>query len=516
MEMNIRNLKIYMMSAAVALSSVSCLDKYPDDSIRMDQAINTTDDVDQLVIGIYSAFKSSALYSGSLTLLPDIQADFVFSVKENSNTYGDIWRWNEIKATNTNIESVYGALYDVINRCNFLLDNVDKVKENATDDTELDRLDQYCGEAYFARALAYSELIKMFCKPYDSDADAEKQLGVVITEHYNGNEPIKRASLKASYDFVLADLDRATSLLKLDDDFEPSTDGVLYDTSYFNEYTCYALRARVLLYMRKWDEAIKYSTKVIDSGYYTLSSCTNYISSGVSYYQYMWTTDHSTETIWKVEFTINSYGGALGRIFFNYDNYSYKPDYVPATWVINTYNSNDLRASAIFRTTTTGYSHGLQWPLLYKYYGNQQTFTPYSIYGVCMPKVFRLSEQYLIRAEAYAQKDVPEYGKAGKDITTLRMARYSSYGGNTALTKDNAMEIIEQERVKELYMEGFRLNDLKRWHKGFQRKLSDQDKNYFTQSSLKVEKDDPLFVWPIPQHEIEAPGSEIEPNESNK
>ena len=31
-----------------------------------------------------------------------------------------------------------------------------------------------------------------------------------------------------------------------------------------------------------------------------------------------------------------------------------------------------------------------------------------------------------------------------------------------------------------------------------------------------VEKDDPLFVWPIPQHEIEAPGANIEPNESNK
>ena len=74
----------------------------------------------------------------------------------------------------------------------------------------------------------------------------------------------------------------------------------------------------------------------------------------------------------------------------------------------------------------------------------------------------------------------------------------------------------EAERVKELYMEGFRLNDLKRWHKGFERKASDQPAANFVQSSLKVEKDDPLFVWPIPQHELEAPGSEIEPNESNK
>ena len=63
-------------------------------------------------------------------------------------------------------------------------------------------------------------------------------------------------------------------------------------------------------------------------------------------------------------------------------------------------------------------------------------------------------------------------------------------------------------------MEGFRLHDLKRWHKGFERKP--QDQSLANGSSLKVEADDPLFVWPIPQHELDAPGSQIQPNESNK
>lgn len=80
--------------------------------------------------------------------------------------------------------------------------------------------------------------------------------------------------------------------------------------------------------------------------------------------------------------------------------------------------------------------------------------------------------------------------------------------------KENAMKVIEEERVKELYMEGFRLQDLKRWHKGFKREP--QDQSLSNGSSLKVEADDPMFVWPIPQHELDAPGSEVEPNESNK
>ena len=76
--MNIKNIKTYILSGILALSMSSCLDKYPEDSIRMDQAINTVDDMDKLVYGIYDSFKSSALYSGNLTILPDLQADFVY------------------------------------------------------------------------------------------------------------------------------------------------------------------------------------------------------------------------------------------------------------------------------------------------------------------------------------------------------------------------------------------------------------------------------------------------------
>lgn len=388
----INRLKTYILSVAVALSATSCLDKLPEDAVPFDKSMQTVNDVNLAVIGIYDAFKSSALYSGHLTLLPDLQTDFVYGVNGNSNVYGDIWRWNDIKATNTDIEAVYGSLYNVINRCNFMLDRVDNVRKKVTSDEELDMLDQYCGEAYFARALAYSELVKLFCKAYESREQAENELGVILTRHYQGDEEMKRASLYDSYQFILDDLELAADLLKLEEDYQ----GALYDSAYFNEYVVYALRARVALYMRNWDEAIEYSTKVIESNKYWLSSATQQISDGVSYYKYMWTNDLSTETIWKVGFTINSFGGALGQIFANYDFVKFRPDYVPAAWVLNLYDSKDLRATTFFKAFTTGYSHGLAWPLLVKYFGNEQ-FIQYNIMHVSMPKVLRLSEQYLIR-----------------------------------------------------------------------------------------------------------------------
>ena len=502
----------YLLLATMLIIPVSCLDKFPENAVSENSAITTVDEVDQAVVGIYSSFLSGALYSGYLTLLPDIQCDMVYAVNGYTNTFGDVWRW-EILATNPQIEAVYGSLYSLIGNCNFLLDNAAKLKPTLTSDTELDRLELYCGEAYFARALAYSELIKLYCVDYKSDEAAKNELGVVLKTKYYENQPIKRASLYDSYQQVLSDLDEAAKLLKLDDDYDPAVDGYLYNNSvYFNEYTVYALRARVALYMRDYDEAIKYSSKVIDSNMFFLSSCNSQYSAGMNYYDYMWQYDLSSEVIWKVGFTSTNYGGALGTVFFNYDYSSFKPDYVPAKWVLDLYGSNDLRYNTYFYEAQTGYTHGLTWPLLYKYWGNQTLYSEAQLLNVSMPKVFRLSEQYLIRAEAYCQLETPDYGKAGKDITTLMAARCTN--GSAALNANNAMEIIEEERIKELYMEGFRLQDLKRWGKGFER--TPQDQSLSNGSSLKVSADNPLFVWPIPQHEIESPGADIEPNESNR
>ena len=497
------------MLMAVGISATSCLDKYPNYAIPADKAINTLDELDQAAIGLYASFLSGALYSGYLTLLPDIQCDLAYAVNGYTNIYGNIWRW-DILATNSEITAVYASLYAVIANANFMLQYAPRVEQTLVTDEEFEQFNNICGEAYFARALAYSELIKLYCKDYNADT-ASTDAGVVLVTKYNTDEPMVRASLQESYERVLDDLDMAAKLMDID---ENSFAGKIFSSSYFNEYTVYALRARVALYMKDYDAAIEYASKVIDSGYYLLSSATAEISSNMSYFTYMWQYDEATEIIWKVGYTINSYGGALGQPFFNYDYRSMKPDYVPAEWVLALYDSSDLRYDNYFYTYQTGYDHGLQWPLLVKYFGNMEFYNS-NILHTSMPKPFRLAEQYLIRAEAFAMTE--KYALAGNDIATLRAARYVSYGSSVSMTKDTAMDIIEEERVKELYMEGFRLMDLKRWGKGFKRKPQEQSLD--NGSSLNIvpgEELFELFVWPIPKHELEAPGSMITPNESNK
>ena len=410
---------------------------------------------------------------------------------------------------NADIEAVYGSLYKVIGDCNFFFEQVAKWENNIVDDDAYEKLEAYKGEVHFARALAYSELIKCFCKAYDP-ATAKDELGVVLVSSYSNPGEMKRASLYDSYQFVLDDLTKAYDYM------EPEEGTTLvasdyYDSPYFNEFTVQALMARVYLYMQDWDNAIKYSSELIDSKLYLLSSATTVYTNDMSYYDYMWKYDASTETIWKVGFLPTSYGGKLGQVFLNFDEISYRPDYVPGQAALNTYEGNDLRYVSFFQDMPTGYAHGLVWPLLVKYYGNMEFVSNYRIYHVNMPKVFRLSEQYLIRAEAYCQKE--DFAKASADISTLRQARYQTYGSAT-LTSENWLDEIDKERLRELFMEGFRLQDLKRWGKGFERKP--QEQSVRDGSSLKIEAGNPLFVWPIPQHELDLPGSAIEPNESNK
>ena len=497
---NIFNRLVAVIAAAFVMTS--CLEKVPGDFIPEEDGMKTFSDASQTLTGIYSAYMSGALYSGLLTLLPDIQADLVYAVQGNSNTYGTHWLW-DIRSTNSEIESVYGSLYRVIGRCNFYLDQVDELRATLTDDEEIQVLDFYTGEVYCARAMAYSELIKCFCKAYDP-ATAKDELGVVLADTYFGEMPKRRASLEESYAFVLADLRKAEEMLDEKNDY--------YGADYFTQAAAHALHARVALYMQDWDAAIEHSSKLINrTDAFRLASSDIY-SGSQTYVDYMWSNDLSFEIIWKVGFTVTSYGGALGQVFLNFNNdYTYYyPDYVPAQWALNLYASNDTRYGAYFGSAKTGYPHQLTWPLLTKYFGNEQ-FISNMIYHVNMPKPLRLAEQYLIRAEAYCRKG--QYSAASADLSALNTARYRG-NVSVSLNASNWLQTISDERVKELFMEGFRLQDLKRWNMGFER--TPQTSSQKEGSSLKIEAGTPLFVWPIPKNELEAPGAEILPNESNR
>ena len=121
-------------------------------------------------------------------------------------------------------------------------------------------------------------------------------------------------------------------------------------------------------------------------------------------------------------------------------------------------------------------------------------------------KPFRIAEQYLIAAEGYAMA-----GQADQACTYLNLLRASRIPGyaDRHYTGDELMAQIKLERARELYGEGFRFKDLKRWNQGFARSEA-QDKNLVIDAGstytelLSRDASDPFFVWPIPQAEIDS------------
>lgn len=502
-----KKFKLYTLIALV-FGMTACEDfltEMPNTAIPEPEAMTNLDECNEVVLGIYSCFKNPALYSGMLTL-QDIQADYVYAALGFNNTYGEIYRW-DIRSTTSYVDDIYAGLYQIASRCNFFFDYKDQVEATLITETDWNTYKRRLGDVHFARAIAYADLIRLYCDAYDP-AKADQQLGISLATVYKGGYHIvPRSSLKESYEFVLNDLDKAEEYL--------DREGA--DSPYFTKGAVWALKARVYLYMHEYEKSAENAKKVMSKDYYKLADATSYskidpeTNSNLTEYDYMWRCDKGDEIIWKIAMSTTDKGGSLGRAFLGYNSAAYYPDYIVGTDVIDRYESNDMRYYAYFAEIRTG--HGYTANVLKKYLGNPYIDNGTGKYFVNMPKVLRLSEVYLIAAEANAMAGNMKESNAA--LNALRAKRFKNYGARNYDQQAMIAE-IKSERYRELIMEGFRLSDLKRWNMGFQRKPQNNVLDGANESGLKVTADRVEFTWPIPQHEIDATGGVVLPNPSNK
>lgn len=485
-----KNTLLYFITGVGFLLQTSCsgfLDKMPGNSLEQSVALKNVQDCESSLNGIYALWESTGLYSNHLTIVPDLQCDLAYSVVGTSNQLGNIYAWN-FTSTDGDLSSVYSSLYKVISSVNLLLDNKDNITVKATEQSAFNNL---LGEAYFSRALAYSELVKLYADAYDP-AKAESQAGVSIWNTFGAGKP-ERASLAANYQQILSDLEKAEGLVSYNE-----ADAKRITTGAVN-----ALYARIYLYMNRWQDAIGAASRVIDNPAYSLTDATaftlsNDTASGINttgFYQ-MWEKDKADEIIWKLAYTTTDRPGTLGYRFCYFNGYKYQVDYIPAVSVLKLYDKKDGRKYTYFTFVPINGEHNY---ILNKYPGNPELRPATAHVYSNMPKVFRLAEMYLIRAEAYARnnQDAP----ANADLSTLRTKRIQEYV-HTSVNGTTLLDEIKNERIKELYMEGYRLYDLKRYHEGFIR--TPQAQSIEPDNKLNILPENFRFTWPIPSHEMDA------------
>lgn len=489
-----KTLSIFALAAGI-FSVASCnLDKYPETAINTDEAMESAADCYNFLTGLRASTKS--MYSGFYCYGTDFMTDCYHAIKNYGNWDGNYLTYN-IQASDSNVEAVWNNFYAYIGNANFLIAGARSLIDGGTLSSADETLVRgYYGEACFLRALMYFKLTEYFCVAYDK-ATAGSVFGVPVVTVYaptaeSGKYP-HRGTLQATYDQITADLAEAEANV---------TAAGVANSGYVTRDVVKAFKARFSLSAQDYATALACAKDLIDGDTYILAQSADDFADG-------WEDDDLEETIWQPIIVDASDGGSANSYFIHNTSGTDgddDPQYLPEDWVLDLYDqTNDMRYDAYFdeRHIDKRGNNG-ELTLLIKFPGNPTLNSSAASRYVNRPKIFRLGEMYLVAAEAaYASGDETT---ASSYLNALKNARINHWT-TVSYSGDTLRDEIRAERVRELFGEGFRLSDIKRWHIGFSRSQGqDRDllqtgENY---TELTMPADSPKFVWPIPTREITA------------
>lgn len=419
--------------------------------------------------GVYH--ETFGLYDSYLLKYPEVAGDEIVLNSTETN-----WiQCHDFTLTSSDettvLAYIWKGAYNVISNCNEILHYGAKLRSEFP--SQADIADKWIAQALFIRALMHFDLCRSYAQDYTYSEDAS-HLGVVMMDHIPGfSETISRTSVAKVYEQIIKDLKDALNTFP--ENFNESV--------YFaSPLACKALLARVYLYMGKWEDAATAAGEVIDRiplvdrNSYKAMFCTR--------------TPSSDESIFRLN------GNLLGHSLYNFYYYE-NPSARPSARVRDLMKDGDIRNSLL------DYSGDCP-NIAMKYTCLDEVTTDEERYY--SPIVLRVSEMYLIRAEAYNKLGRDE--KAAEDIAALQSRAF----GNSVMLEweDSASmaQIIENERIRELCFEGHRFFDLARRHKDVVRTSDTQS------STLTLAYPDYRFVLPIPAVELEA-NKAMQPNPSS-
>lgn len=488
--------KVYISLMLLLGLLCSCsMDKAPYGSLDETSAIQNKNDLARLRNGVYTRLRG--MTSGSWVTYSDIQMDQFHGLTSNGNRVGVISN-GLITSSQEDIEGFFSSCYTTIANMNYLIDQCDKLAATAEEADKV-TIARYKAEAYFARAYAYFFLIDHFCQPYSKVDPTAAHTGVQIVTKYEPTGDItkypERSTLEKSYLFVEEDLQNAYNGLKA---YEATDDkAVAPNAAYLSSYAVAAMQARVALVKGDYPTAKIKADEVINSGKYALTELADY--------EKLWSDDEGTEVIFR-PFMSNVEGLSSTGEAFTASTAQTSADYIATYNTLNMFSDEDARFDALFDiwqldiegTKVVSY-------VFQKYPGNAALRTSAENNYMNMPKPFRLSEMYLVAAEAAAQTNAD----ASPYLNALMAKRITGYT-ETVYPAATVMSVIKAERQRELLGEGFRMSDLRRWNEGFKRDGAHPENPALDPfivaagANLSYNADDYRFTWPIPKTEMDS------------
>lgn len=321
---------------------------------------------------------------------------------------------HQVMASDATVVTIWNRSYNLIHLANAAiegLNNSTALEENVRS--------QLLGEALFVRAITHFYLVNLF-----------GDIPFITTTDFEINRNVPRKNKLLVYSDITMDLIQSKENVG---DAYPTIERVRA-----NKAVVSALLARVYLYRELWDMAEIESTAV-------LNSTTVYNLPADLDHEFLKT---SPSAILQLKTKVASASAAEATA---YNFVSAPPPLVALSGsLVDGFENNDLRRTNWVGEVTDGVA---TWYFAKKY--KQGVNTQYSI-------VFRLAEQYLIRAEARLNQN--NLTGALQDIDIIRQR--AGLPITHATTPVEIKEALMKERFAELFTEhGHRWFDLKRWGK---------------------------------------------------
>lgn len=391
----------------------------PINAVISDATFTNDNTATSAVTGIYVSMQSSfpTFSSGAVTIFNGLAADELKFLGTTA-TYLQFYN-NNLQSDNSVSGSYYWEYaYKYIYRAN---DCIEHLENNNVLTTSVKN--QLLGEVYFIRAFCHWYLVNCF-----------GDVPLILSSDYTISSVEGRDSSSKVINQVISDLKKSITFLNMD----YPTSGRLRP----NVYTARALLSRVYLYENDWSEAEQESSSIINSGLYALENNLDNVFLATS-----------NEAIWQLEPNEGqSFNTIEGYRFIPTTATTTIPQYILTDSLLNAFENGDLRRLHWIGSKTVK-SITYYYPYKYKVRSGT-TLTEYLV-------MFRLAEQYLIRAEARAHLN---------DITgallDINIIRNRAGLPNLTVTDNNLLlsEIFKERRI-ELFAEwGNRWFDLKRSH----------------------------------------------------
>lgn len=451
---------VWLLCLVMVLSGCSkdFLDLKNPQAVSLFETIDDYASLSAAANGAYVPFKSTNYYNRTFTLIPDLLGDNVFVSRANGGRYLDQDNF-AISSGDGYISGAWSSMYQVIVNATLTIQGGAKLELTQ-------QVYQQLGEMFAIRALAYFDLVRFFSQPYSFTVDASHPGVPIITEVRPEIISPPRATVYEVYQQIIADLEQAVALMNV-----PINQGKFTPTA------ARALLAKVYLYMEDWENAEKYASEAI-AGPFSLLSRTAYVGS--------WNNTFSSESLFEVV-NLSTDNSGVNSLGYFYEQAGYGEGLATED-LYNQYKPNDIRRSLIQVGERKSSNVVFESPAYFVKKYPRLTYDNI--------KVLRLSEVYLIRAEARAElgkTDASKTALAQADLNTIAQ-RADPNEPAVTVTGDDLVERILLERRKELAFEGNRFFDLTRRKKDVKH-IQSQGVKIITYPNNKL-------IMPIPLREM--------------